>query len=397
MDHREVYCVEQLKANERIDTIDILRGFAVFGICFVNMPEMFGNGVAFVTGTTGFDAVVRLLYDMFIQTKFYTLFAFLFGLSFYLFMNSAERRGAQPRRMMARRLVWLLVFGTIHFFFIWFGDILMMYALSGFLLLLFYRRQAKTILAWSLSLLALAVVLMAGTAWITATLSPELLEDPIFTAIPGLQERIDYFITQGLPSMIVYLPEILGLYLLGMYAGKRGWFSHTTGEGLTQRTLARAQWISLAVSVVFLVPMVMYFMNNDVYKSYYVQHYIYLSGKTLAVFYVCTLVRLIQVAGTVRWAWLAAVGRMAFTNYLTQSIVTMSLVTVLFRNTPDWPLWSMFVYSVVLLAIQVAWSVWWLRRYTMGPLESLWRAGTYLQRPTLTPRSASTETQTLGA
>jgi uncharacterized protein len=371
--------------TRRIELIDIIRGFALLGIFFVNIPEMWGRGYAFVSEYVGTEAVVRLIYDMFIQTKFYTLFAFLFGLSFYLFMQSAERKGIRPKAAMARRLTLLLMIGVIHFFFIWFGDILMAYAITGFLLLLFYGRQAKTILTWSFVLLGLAFLLLPLSSWVLSVTSPELIDTTFFSAVPGIQERVDYFVEVGIANLIVFIPEILGLFLLGMYAGMKGWFA---GGGLSNSVLARVQWITLGLTVAIFIPMIMHYTSVDTYKPGLVMHWIYLSGKTLAVFYLVTLIRIVRAWSETRLSGLAAFGKMAFTNYLLQSMITMSIYHYITTEVGSWSLAYNALYAAAFLTLQIFLSSWWLRHFRMGPLEWVWRAGTYGQIPDLKKKSS---------
>lgn len=371
--------------KDRLREVDILRGFAVLGICVVNIPEMLGNGVAFVSDYTGSNAFFRLLYDMFIQTKFYTLFAFLFGLSFYLFIQSAERRGLAAKRWMTRRLLLLLIVGIVHGVWIWFGDVLHAYAILGFILLIFYKRKEKTILIWSWSLLILSGIITIASTLLAILFVPEELSKPIFQTLPNLKQRIDFLLTYSTMNLFLRSPEILGLFLLGLYAGKKGWFE---GEGLSTNRLRLIQWISLSLSILFFVPMVYYYVSGSSYNPNYVYHYTFLSGKTMAVFYFCTLMRLIRNLGEQRLGGLAAVGRMAFTNYLTQSMMTMLILHVILRDAALWPLLACFIYSVLLFLIQAWWSRAWLHRYRMGPLEWAWRAGTYGKLPSFRKKSA---------
>jgi uncharacterized protein len=365
---------QQPNTIQRIELVDIIRGFALLGIFFVNIPDMWGKGYYFVSEYVGSDAFVRLLYDMFIQTKFYTLFSFLFGLSFYFFMQSTAQRGLKPKRLMARRLALLLIFGGLHFFFVWFGDILMSYAVIGFLLLLFYGRKAKTILIWSLILLAISFLILPLSYYMASITNPDLLNMVLFESVPGWSARVDFFMNYGIAGIISYIPEILGLFLLGLYAGMKGWF---TTQGLSDRMLARAQWISLLLTVIIFIPMILNYVSTEVYEPALIYHFTYLSGKTLAVFYLVTFVRVVRAWGAMRFHGLAALGRMAFTNYLTQSIVTMLLLHFVFQQASTWPLWTYTLYAILFLSVQMAWSVWWLNRYRMGPLEWLWRKGTY--------------------
>src|SRR5690606_5865713 len=90
-----------------------------------------------------------------IQVKFVSIFSFLFGLGLYIFMSRAEEKGKRVYRLFSRRLIGLALFGLIHLVFLWYGDILLIYAIAGFCLMLFYKRKLKTIMVW---IVILAVV-----------------------------------------------------------------------------------------------------------------------------------------------------------------------------------------------------------------------------------------------
>ncbi|ULL19298.1 DUF418 domain-containing protein [Paenibacillus sp. H1-7] len=366
-------------AGERIVALDVIRGFAVMGIFIVNVPEMIGSGGSFIPVHSGFDAVIRLLYDMLFQTKFYTIFSFLFGLGFYLFMQSAERKGLRPKRLFARRLLLLLLFGIAHAVLLWFGDVLYTYAIIGFLLMPFYKRTPKTVLIWALSLLALFTVLivLVSVSVYQSSLSGEISK-PLFTQLPDMGDRLRYLLGAGIANALLRSFEVLGLFLLGVYAGKKGWFDRDRWNPAVVR---RVQWIALAVSAVLFIPMLRYFGAYDAYYPEAMYHFTYLSGKTMAVFYVCTLLRLLHRYSESRFQGLASVGRMALTHYLTQTIVTMIVLQFVRSYAGQIPLWAGTMYCIVIFAAQIAVSKVWFRHYRMGPAEWLWRAGTYGRKP----------------
>jgi len=151
---------------ERIHQLDAIRGFALFGIFLVNMPTfshpmLFLPALGLPADHTLFDEWIRILLHMFVQTKFYTIFSFLFGAGFYLFMSRAEKKSLPMKPMYLRRITILFLLGMTHLFFLWYGDILHTYALTGIMLLLFYKRADKTIRKWAWSLL-LALQLLYG-------------------------------------------------------------------------------------------------------------------------------------------------------------------------------------------------------------------------------------------
>lgn len=353
----------------------------MFGICLVNVPEMAGNGVYFRSGFEGSDALIRLLFDMFVQSKCYTIFAFLFGVSFHLFLQSADRAGRAPGPAAARRLGTLLAFGLAHAILLWFGDILVTYALLGFLLLPFIRRTDATVAGWAWSLLGVAVFIHVTLGLLLLAVPESASSAPVFASgIPGLAERVDLLLSDNAVNLTVYGPEVLGLFLLGLYAGRRGWF---LPGAVPARRLARIQFAALAVGLTAAAPMAVEYANHPVHAFDPNYLFVYVSGKALAVFYVATLMRLAGGSRAGRFRPLAAVGRMAFTHYLTQTILTMALVRAAGIEAGSLPLWATLLWSAGLLALQTIWSVWWLKRYRMGPFEWLWRMGTWLRVPAL--------------
>ncbi len=133
---------QNISQGERIHSIDIIRGIAVLGIFLVNWPIIAGVDSRDITGIyEGIDSYIRLFYDMFIQTKFYTIFSFLFGLGFYIFMNRAEAKTDRPKTLFVRRLLILLLFGFLHYVLLWDGDILHTYAITGFFLIFYFTKE----------------------------------------------------------------------------------------------------------------------------------------------------------------------------------------------------------------------------------------------------------------
>ena len=151
--------------GERIAVLDALRGAALFGIIAANMRGFSGPLAAYfdhtVMWTDPTNRVAQAFVDLFIQGKFITLFAFLFGIGFAIQMERADRSGTASRIFYVRRLAILLLFGVLHFVFVWWGDILAPYALLGFLLMLFRKRSQKALLRWSAILYAYPLLLAA--------------------------------------------------------------------------------------------------------------------------------------------------------------------------------------------------------------------------------------------
>src|SRR5712692_7947071 len=154
--------VGPVSLSERIVFIDVLRGMALFGILAANMRAFFAPidayehiGVLFHSRA---DVLAQAFINAFIQGKFITIFSFLFGMGFAIQMSRAEERGVRFLGFYPRRLLALALFGLIHGILIWAGDILLTYAVSGAILLLFRKRQQKTLLWWAGSLFSVPIV-----------------------------------------------------------------------------------------------------------------------------------------------------------------------------------------------------------------------------------------------
>lgn len=366
--------------QKRIQTLDVIRGFAVFGIFLVNWPSI--TGIETLDGTktyTGVDACIRLIYDLFIQTKFYTIFSFLFGLGFFIFVTNAIEKTQHPRLLFLRRLSFLFLFGASHYILLWSGDILHSYAISGMFLLLFYKRRPKTILIWSILLLALfqflIFLIFIFIDASTSTVHEIKGMNPLQHWTEQTTDRWERFSGENIVLNLLYVPETLGLFLLGLFAGKIRLF-HRIKEW--DQPLRRLQITAFLLTLPSWYIIIQHYAYTDVYNSAKVYIPVLLSGKTLFIFYTITLARLMQ-----HKAWqqvlqpLQYMGRMAFTNYLTQTICTVVLFGIFAPNSPELPLLAGLVFCAALYSLQVFWSKWWLSRFRYGPFEYVWRLGTY--------------------
>ncbi|PFZ10620.1 hypothetical protein COL60_09775 [Bacillus pseudomycoides] len=372
---------QNISQSERIHSIDIIRGIAVFGIFLVNWPVIAGVDSSDITGSyEGIDRYIRLFYDMFIQTKFYTIFSFLFGLGFYIFMQRAEKKTIHPKTLFIRRLLILLLFGFIHYVLLWDGDILHSYAIAGFFLLLFYKRDPKTILIWAFILLGIFQFMMLLTSIAIAFLPIGELRTSL-PIIPlenwsfQVQERFTAFYSEAVALNISFLPETIGLFLLGLYAGKKDIFRRT--KELDPK-LKKWQIIMFILTLPMWFFMIRYFVTKQPYEPIYMSGFTMFSGKTLFIFYIFTLMRLLQKE---RWQKILRpfqfVGRMALTNYISQTIITLVVFGLFFRSSLPVPLWIGTIFCIGIYTLQILISRWWLSHYQYGPLEYIWRLGTY--------------------
>lgn len=363
----------------RVETLDILRGFALFGILFINIMEFRLYDHSF----TGLDAAVNTLSLVLGEGKFLTTFMILFGASFAYQVSSVGSSPLGPRYL--RRMAMLLVFGIAHFVLLWEGDILIQYVAPGLLLLLFARARPRTALAWSVFLYVAWFGLIATILVLTLPRSPSTAGSGDPTVPPVLYQTGTY--AQVVQARLALLPAFLeehGLsslfllpsFLLGMYLGKKrilepgAWHRSLlrallgVGLPLGLATNAFSDWAN-PVRFELAAPLQVAFVASTV-----------LGLPALALAYIAGITLL---SGRVRWLNpLAAVGRMSLTNYVLQSTI---LTTLFYGYGLGWydkvgPALGVVILTAIYL-VQIPLSVYWLRYFRYGPLEWLWRCVTY--------------------
>jgi len=387
--------VSPVSDQERIEVIDIIRGFALFGIFLVNMPtfhspELYVEQYGLSPGYSAPDEMLLLFLDMFVQGKFYTMFSFLFGLGFAIFMSRAAQKGLPVYWLFSRRLLALLVFGLLHLLLLWYGDILHTYALAGFLLLLFYRRSHATILGWAFALLAAVQLLNLLALTVPAPPPDPAVQEAGWQKVAeavavynggSFSEWFSFRLQHEIPVVAGFAPiaaaSVLPLFLAGLYAGKKGVFLQPEQH---LPLIKRVWWISLLLSVpsVLLILLVRYgLVRFAAPRELAAEVFVYLSGVTLCFFYLSSILLLVR---SERWLSILRpfryAGQMSLTNYIGQTILSLLLFL-------GWNLYGSvslltgFLLCLAMFPLQVLASRFWLQRYRFGPLEWLWRGLTY--------------------
>ncbi|CEH29205.1 DUF418 domain-containing protein [Aneurinibacillus migulanus] len=336
MDLKSIY------KDERNTSIDIIRGVALFGILLVNMPSFDRNH--FGASYLGIDAFIRLLYDLFIQQKFYPIFSFLFGLGFYIFMSRAEYRGQQNIYFLfTRRLLVLLLFGIIHQM-MWQGDILKEYAIYGFILIPFYRRRTRTILLFAFVLTLVYLIMM---------------------------NKIDI----GIHFDPMFSMPILIMLLLGVYAGKKQILINISNN---LNLIYSIQIVSFVISIPALYAILGEFLFRPEDSFAFVDSEIVaFSAIPLSIFYISTFILLLERKFFLRILRpIGYVGRMSLTNYLLQTLIGLTLVKIFKMNLNISMIKDLFL-AVIIYGVQIGLSFLWIRKFQYGPLEKLLRFLTY--------------------
>lgn len=386
-----------IRGPERIDMLDAIRGFALFGILLMNLEAFNGPILQAMTGINpslhGVDRLADAFIYIFVQGKFWTLFSLLFGIGFAIMHDSAARSGGDFRRIYKRRLWALMAIGAAHAILVWEGDILFTYALAGFILLWRMKtdappRLSRILLVYCtpLALLAFAGA-MAGNHQDGGNIATMMAEEIRYQGhsayLATLQWRAGYFL-QGLGNLIILLPMATAMFALGVRLHRQGWSvpveSSDDGGGRVALYCYLAGLVLMAASIS---------ISPDVSP-------VRIDAVFAAVNILNMLAGLLMCLGMffgLRWLWarpgfqkrlavLAPLGRMALSNYLGQSLVCTLIFCGYglgyFQQLPR--AWHI-PFALGLITLQTLFSTWWLGRFTMGPAEYLWRWLTYGKRP----------------
>lgn len=389
-----------VSTSERVDTIDILRGMALFGILAANIRGFAGPALVYMTPHLFWpafhDRLAQAFIDTFVQGKFITIFAFLFGVGFAVQFERAGQRGAKFGRTFSRRMFVLFLFGLLHGLLIWFGDILLVYALNGFVLMLFRKRQDKTVKIWAAIALLLMPALMT-LMFIAAQAGAKMPDMPSpkpaeITQQANIYEHGSWAELQTLRAGDSvkhnwgYLPffswHILGLFLLGVLAWRKRVF-HPSPESLPK--YRKAMWWGLAIGLAgnITATVLRWMFEPPMMPTTPVAYAVMILGMlatpVLSIGYICFVIVICQSeAVRKRLRAFGAIGRTALTNYLLQSIIgTLIFYSYGLELLGDVGPAVLLPLTFVLFAIQLAVSPWWLERFRFGPVEWLWRRLTY--------------------
>lgn len=388
-----------IKESERYVSIDILRGLAILGIFLVNMPAFYSPFLYLNPETywdEGIDQFLNGFVDVFAQASFYPLFAFLFGYGAIMIAERAKVKELSFPRLFTRRLLVLLVFGCIHAFLIWHGDILITYAITGFIFMLFYKLKGKTLLITGLLLYIIPFSLLSLFAFLLLLLPGGDISELLYNneaVLASLQiysegsfgeitsQRIeDWLYVNGPANAWVLLINILPLMMLGAAFAKKGWLVDVKKH---KKLLRNLMLIGLIGGLFLkLLP----FIQGSNYANMMVQDQF--GGPLLALFYITFIVLIVQNRTALKiMKPLSNVGRMSISNYLLQSIVfTIVFYGYGFGLYGSISYLTGFIIVFVFYCFQVFLSKWWISRFQYGPVEFMWRWGTYGQKPQLKRR-----------
>jgi uncharacterized protein len=394
-------------APDRILTLDVIRGVAVMGIFSVNvvafaMIEAAYFNPAAYGGHTGANLVLWAANMVIIDGKMRTLFSMLFGASMLLVIERAERSGRSGWWIHFRRMIVLLGFGLVHYYFIWFGDILTLYGLSGLIAFLFRRMSVEKLIALGASFMLANMILFAlflhgqhGADF--AAHSPHATASEIHDWNEGLGAMYPSaaliakdkalhlgsyanFVADSLThwrsvvgSNLPFIMDTVGLMLLGMAGFRSGFMTGEWPDSSYRRIVVPA----IAIGAVAGAVTVAYDISSHFYIVGMMAAFIVAETPFITIMGIgyASLIILLSRGNGPLTQRIAAAGRCAFTNYLGTSIIA-SLVFCgwglgFYGSVSRWQAWLLapLVWSIMLL-----WSKPWLDRFNYGPFEWAWRS-----------------------
>jgi len=391
-----------VSGSKRIVILDALRGFALLGIALANFPEFslwtfLSDAEQASMSTAAADHVVRWLQYMFVDGKFYTIFSVLFGIGFSIIIDHSMRRGADGFRIFVRRMLLLLLIGFAHMMLLWSGDILMLYAAVGLLLPLFRGCNEKQLLRWALFFFLLPLVvdvwrMLSGldpsswlySKWWAVAASYGITEENFATWLRDARDYGDmhaFLMQGGVERMWEFVGgqryfKVLGLFLLGYYAGRKQLFANLESH---RSLIVRIARFGLLLGLPLSAAYAWSSMNGHPLGDFAHDVLYALSVYPLGIAYMACLCLLYLIRSNLRvWRVLAYPGRMALTCYISQSVFGILIFYgVGFGLGTSFGLWPTEVVSLCVFVVEIIACNFWLRYFSFGPLEWVWRMLTY--------------------
>jgi uncharacterized protein len=396
-----------VRESERITSLDVLRGFALLGILVMNIQSFAMVGAVYDNPTAhgapqGANLVVWFFSHLLADQKFISIFSMLFGAGIVLMAQKAESSGARAGPLHYRRMGWMILFGLLHAYLLWYGDILYAYGMCGLFVYLFRRKSPMTLVSCALVLAAIGSLIAVGLGlfWLPH-LPPDLKADFIQDNwLPSPQDIADEvaeyrgpwidqmsdrvpvaFYVETWLFLQLYVWKTSSLMLVGMALFKLG---------ALQARWSRGRYLWLFGTGLFVgIPLTLFgvaqnFANHwdAEYSLYLGEQYNYWGSYLVALGWTGLIMLWCQssLAPALKKR-MGAAGRMAFTNYILQTVIC---TTIFYGSGFGYfervPRTGQILIVFAVYAAQLAIAPVWLRHFRFGPLEWLWRSLTYGKR-----------------
>jgi uncharacterized protein len=404
-----IQTLKPIASIDRIDFLDILRGMSIFFIFTANIP--FFSGLWFFEPESSIreinwasDEIVRFIHYVFVDGKFYSIFSLLFGIGCVIQYNNATSKGKSFVSFFNKRMFWLLIFGLIHLFLFWAGDILTLYALLGFVLVWFVNKSNKTLL-----ITAGILILMPLANWafmhFTEIFYPKgffefqtsvyqyfempLVEmngnlRPNFQAYLLNENILDFFkmnLGNGFTRIGMILAEgrifkVFGIFLIGIWAGRK----ILNGNLLTNKPfLKKVFWIGLIIGLPlnFMRGYLEFYADKNTLNEF-LHTLCYALGTVPFALSIAASIALLCLNGNSFLKLFSSVGKTALTCYLVHTLVAVVIFYGIgFESVGKYGYTIIMIIATIVFLGQVMISRVWLRYFKFGPMEWLWRKLVY--------------------
>lgn len=398
---------QPIKVQERSDILDILRGFALLGICLAN-AAVFSQFVMQTPDeiaswpTAGTDRILNWAHFALINGKFYSLFSLLFGIGFTVFLYNKSSRSNEGILLFYRRLAFLMLFGIAHIYLLWDGDILLFYAVFGLLLPLFRKVSDRNLIITAVVLLLLPILLdvlkiVSEGKWnVSNYFLKKALERDAAVGITEEGARSWLIVHKDYGKVLDWNSsgfwwsaflrfdsnrpmKVLAMFLLGLYVGRNLIYARLEQY---KPLLKKLQVWGLAIGIIAGLFLAWFeFDGQRLPKPAGIWDSIFYAVNVtpLALGYAATIA-LWHLGGKLNWLLnpLRHVGRMALTNYIMQSVLGIIIYYGIGfgLGLKAGPSFFMPV-AILVFVVQVIYSTIWLKYFNYGPLEWIWRMLTY--------------------
>ena len=390
---------QPIDLKNRIHSLDLLRGFAVLGILIMNITSFSQISMAYMNpkigaGLEGYNQYFHGFNFIFADTRFMSIFSMLFGAGVVLFTQRIEAKGKRVAALHYKRMFWLLLFGLIHAYFIWVGDILVAYAICGSLVFFFRKKSIRTLFIMAIILFLIPIIFNCMTYY---GMPADELESTFAFFHPTTKEIASQ--TQAmrgsyLEQMPLRMKEALGLQtvvfmlemfwrasammLLGMILYRKGVLSAEKSTTYYKKMM----WVGFVPGLILSgISLSQAYASewNAAYVMNIGANYKFVSGIFMALGYIGLVIWCHKKGVFIKFQnRLRATGRMAFTNYIGMSVIC----TLIFNGhglglfgTLDRLEQFLIVISIWILILIISPLV--LKNYRFGPLEWFWRTLTY--------------------
>ena len=385
--------------NERIEQIDILRGFALLGVLLVNAfgynSSFFDFGGFYSAFTDPLNSSIYSFIINYCADKFIGLFSFLFGVSFSIMYLKNKNSEAQFANFYLRRLFILMIFGIIHIVFFWAGDILFTYSLVGVILLLSRKLPSKLLLYISVFMYFFPIIYIALR--VSYPFLPDALNSTSNITMPEVKNiyshgsyleilklRLNEYFSFRYINLIYYVPKIISLFLLGYL-----FYKH---KFLEKINTSKTKYFIIAI-ILLLVGIVLNTYTSSIANSivnmdtnpYSTTVYMMIFEITNVVLILSYILLILILAKTSGFNYvlnpLKYIGRMSLTNYLMYSIIfTTIMYSYGFGKFGSFEPWQLSIFALLFFAIQIILCKIWLQHFRFGPFEWVWRKFIYLRK-----------------